>query len=60
MSLTTYFHVFTMKNICILGAVHQDLWPLPLLVPSAVPPTLLPLAHGSPLTACIPHDSVFL
>lgn len=46
-----------MKYIRILGAVHQDFRHLSLLGAAAVPPlTLLSLAHGGPLAACVPHD----
>lgn len=52
----TYFQVFTVKNICIFRAVHENFGPLAILGAPAVPPLgLVPVAHGSPLTACVPH-----
>ena len=48
-----------MEDVCILGAVHEDFGPVPLLGPSAVPAVgLLPLAHGCSLAARVSHDAV--
>lgn len=52
----THFDVFTVENVCVLWAVHQDFGPLP---PSALS-LLRTLAHGGPLTASVPHDAVLL
>lgn len=50
----THFNVFTVENVSVLWAVHQDFGPLP---PS--PRSLVrALAHGGPLTAGVPHDAV--
>lgn len=46
-----------MKNIGILRTVHKDFRPLSLLCSPAVSSLgLLPMTHGSPLTAGVPHD----